>query len=139
MRRRRLAALSRHRPVGGESGQPGGSLWVPIPTSGLHRLVEQALSANTILRVSAANIARPTQPGDRPRMRACHSQLTPFFGYGQIAGENSAARSPPAGGLYANAATVGFSYRRFSASSSRGIEAAKADPSGQAALDVLPA
>jgi NodT family efflux transporter outer membrane factor (OMF) lipoprotein len=126
------------RPSVAKQDSPADRWWVLYTDERLNRLVEQALTANTDLRVAAANIARADAAlAIAEDARLPQTKLEGAFAYGQIAGEEYLQpRSPPAGGLYDTAATVGYQIDLFG-QISRGIEAAKADTeAAQAARDV---
>jgi NodT family efflux transporter outer membrane factor (OMF) lipoprotein len=112
--------------------------WVLFADERLNRLVEQALAANTDLRVAGANIARARAAlAAAEDARLPQTQSEGGFEYGQVAGEEYLQpRSPPAGGLYDTSLGVSYQVDLFG-QIKRGIEAAKADAdTAQAAYDV---
>jgi len=126
------------RPSVVKQGEPADRWWVLYTDERLNRLIEQALTANTDLRVAAANIARADAAvAVAEDARLPQTKLEGAFAYGQISGEEYLQpRSPPASGLYDTAATVGYQIDLFG-QISRGIEAAKADSeAAEAARDV---
>ena len=102
--------------------------WMLFTDERLNGLVQQALTANTDLRVAAANISRADAAlAVAEDARLPQTQINAGFEYGQIAGEEYLQpRSPPAGGLYDTGATVAYQIDLFG-QISRSIEAAKAD------------
>jgi NodT family efflux transporter outer membrane factor (OMF) lipoprotein len=116
------------RPSVTQADSPADRWWVLYTDERLNRLIEQALAANTDLRVAAANIARADAAvAVAEDARLPQTKLEGAFAYGQISGEQYLQpRSPPAGGLYDTAASVGYQIDLFG-QISRGIEAAKAD------------
>jgi multidrug efflux system outer membrane protein len=111
--------------------------WVLFTDERLDGLVQQALSANTDLRVAAANIARADAAlAVAEDARLPQTKLEAGFEYGQISGEEYLQpRSPPAGGLYDSNAAIAYQIDLFG-QISRGIEASKADrDAAQAASD----
>jgi NodT family efflux transporter outer membrane factor (OMF) lipoprotein len=112
--------------------------WVLFADERLNRLVEQALAANTDLRVAGANIARARAAlAVAEDSRIPQTKIEGGFEYGQIAGEEYLQpRSPPASGLYDTSFGVSYQVDLFG-QIKRGIEAAKADAdAAQAAYDV---
>jgi multidrug efflux system outer membrane protein len=111
--------------------------WVLFTDERLDGLVQQALTANTDLRVAAANIARADAAlAVAENARLPQTKLEAGFEYGQLSGEQYLQpRSPPAGGIYASNAAVAYQIDLFG-QISRSIEAAKADKdAAQAASD----
>ncbi len=112
--------------------------WVLYTDVRLEGLVEQALAANTDLRVASANIARA-----QASLAAAEDAQLPQTGihggfeYGQASGEEYLQpRSPPAGGFYDTGVGVSYQIDLFG-QIRRGIEAARADAdTAQAAYDV---
>jgi multidrug efflux system outer membrane protein len=102
--------------------------WMLFTDERLNGLVQQALTANTDLRVAAANISRADAAlAVAEDARLPQTEIDAGFEYGQISGEEYLQpRSPPAGGLYDTGATVAYQIDLFG-QISRSIEAAKAN------------
>ncbi len=112
--------------------------WVLFDDPRLNGLVEQALAANTDLRVAAANIGRAraalagAEDGRLPQ-----TKIEAGFQYSQLSGEQYLLDTPlPAMGLYDNEFDISYQIDLFG-QIKRGIEAAKADEEvARAAYDV---
>ncbi len=121
------------------SDQPAQSRWWALyDDPALDDLVQQALAANTDLRVAAANIARADAAvavADDSRLPS--TRIDGSFDYGELSGEQYLLTTPlPSTGLYDTGVTVSYQIDLFG-QIRRGIEGAKADAEAvRAAADV---
>jgi multidrug efflux system outer membrane protein len=112
--------------------------WMLFADERLNGLVQQALAANTDLRVAGANIARARAAlAGAEDARLPQTRATAGFEYSQLSGEQYLLDVPlPAMGLYDTNFGISYQIDLFG-QIKRGIEAAKADEEvAQAAYDV---